>query len=54
MEIVLDKASRRKTPLALALRRGERLFSDSALNMVFYRFYRFFVNLLEKIRETKT
>jgi hypoxia up-regulated 1 len=34
MEIVLDKASRRKTPLALALRRGERLFSDSALNMV--------------------
>uniref|UniRef100_A0A8B9TPW1 Hypoxia up-regulated protein 1 n=1 Tax=Anas platyrhynchos TaxID=8839 RepID=A0A8B9TPW1_ANAPL len=33
MEIVLNKESRRKTPVAVALKENERLFGDSALGM---------------------
>jgi hypoxia up-regulated 1 len=39
MEIVLNKESHRKTPTIVAIRNGERFFSDSAAQLVGYKFF---------------
>ena len=39
MEIVLNKESHRKTPNIVAIRHGERFFSDSAAQLVGYDFF---------------
>uniref|UniRef100_A0A8C3GK81 Hypoxia up-regulated protein 1 n=1 Tax=Cairina moschata TaxID=8855 RepID=A0A8C3GK81_CAIMO len=51
MEIVLNKESRRKTPVAVALKENERLFGDSALGMSIRTpkvAFRYFQDLLGK------
>ncbi|XP_034281074.1 hypoxia up-regulated protein 1 isoform X1 [Pantherophis guttatus] len=51
MEIVLNKESRRKTPLAVALKETERLFGDSAAGMAIKTpkvTFRYFQDLLGK------
>nr|XP_055064257.1 hypoxia up-regulated protein 1 [Misgurnus anguillicaudatus] len=51
MEIVLNKESRRKTPVAVCLKENERLFGDSALGMAVKNpkvVYRFLQSLLGK------
>ncbi|NP_001263615.1 hypoxia up-regulated protein 1 isoform 2 precursor [Xenopus tropicalis] len=51
MEIVLNKESRRKTPVAIALKENERLFGDSALGMAVKNpkvTFRYFQDLLGK------
>uniref|UniRef100_A0A8C3LQ79 Hypoxia up-regulated protein 1 n=1 Tax=Chrysolophus pictus TaxID=9089 RepID=A0A8C3LQ79_CHRPC len=51
MEIVLNKESRRKTPVAVALKENERLFGDSALGMSIKTpkvAFRYFQDLLGK------
>ncbi|XP_070621830.1 hypoxia up-regulated protein 1 isoform X2 [Erythrolamprus reginae] len=51
MEIVLNKESRRKTPLAVALKETERLFGDSAVGMAIKTpkvTFRYFQDLLGK------
>ncbi|XP_058050898.1 hypoxia up-regulated protein 1 [Ahaetulla prasina] len=51
MEIVLNKESRRKTPLAVALKETERLFGDSAAGMAIKSpkvTFRYFQDLLGK------
>ncbi|XP_073730461.1 hypoxia up-regulated protein 1 [Misgurnus anguillicaudatus] len=51
MEIVLNKYSRRKTPVAVCLKENERLFGDSALGMAVKNpkvVYRFLQSLLGK------
>jgi hypoxia up-regulated 1 len=51
MEIVLNKESKRKTPIAISFRDGERLIGEDALN-VGVRFpaacYSYFLDLLGK------
>ncbi|KAL7981650.1 hypothetical protein Chor_005738 [Crotalus horridus] len=39
MEIVLNKESRRKTPVAVALKENERLFGESAVGVVTFRYF---------------
>uniref|UniRef100_A0AAR2LEE0 Hypoxia up-regulated protein 1 n=1 Tax=Pygocentrus nattereri TaxID=42514 RepID=A0AAR2LEE0_PYGNA len=53
MEIVLNKESRRKTPVAVCLKENERLFGDSALGSVKNPkvVYRYLQNLLGKTAE---
>ncbi|XP_053308574.1 hypoxia up-regulated protein 1 isoform X2 [Spea bombifrons] len=54
MEIVLNKESRRKTPVAVALKEDERLFGDNALGMAVKNpkiTFRFFQDLLGKRAE---
>uniref|UniRef100_A0A8C4UJE4 Hypoxia up-regulated protein 1 n=1 Tax=Falco tinnunculus TaxID=100819 RepID=A0A8C4UJE4_FALTI len=51
MEIVLNKESRRKTPVAISLKENERLFGDSALGMSIRTpkvAFRYFQDLLGK------
>ncbi|XP_010156025.1 PREDICTED: hypoxia up-regulated protein 1-like, partial [Eurypyga helias] len=51
MEIVLNKESRRKTPVAVSLKENERLFGDSALGMSIRTpkvAFRYFQDLLGK------
>lgn len=36
MEIVLNKESQRKTPFLVAIRNGERFFSDAAVAIVYF------------------
>ncbi|KAM4704124.1 hypoxia up-regulated protein 1 isoform 2-T2 [Rhinophrynus dorsalis] len=51
MEIVLNKESRRKTPVAVALKESERLFGESALGMTVKNpkvAFRYFQDLLGK------
>ncbi|KAM6115676.1 LOW QUALITY PROTEIN: hypoxia up-regulated protein 1 [Phoenicopterus ruber ruber] len=51
MEIVLNKESRRKTPVAVSLKENERLFGDSALGMSIRNpkvAFRYFQDLLGK------
>ncbi|XP_062869814.1 hypoxia up-regulated protein 1 [Trichomycterus rosablanca] len=51
MEIVLNKESRRKTPVAVCLKENERLFSDSAMGVSVKNpklVYRYLQNLLGK------
>ncbi|XP_018081336.1 hypoxia up-regulated protein 1-like isoform X2 [Xenopus laevis] len=51
MEIVLNKESRRKTPVAIALKENERLFGDNALGMAVKNpkvTFRYFQDLLGK------
>ncbi|XP_064029093.1 hypoxia up-regulated protein 1 isoform X2 [Pogoniulus pusillus] len=51
MEIVLNKESRRKTPVAVSLKENERLFGDSALGMSIRMpkvVFRYFQDLLGK------
>jgi len=36
MEVILNKESKRKTPFELAIRKGERFFSDAATKMVLF------------------
>ena len=51
MEIVLNKESKRKTPVAISFRDGERLIGEDALNVA-VRFpanaYLYFLDLLGK------
>ena len=51
MEIVLNKESKRKTPVAISFRDGERLIGEDALNIA-VRFppnaYMYFLDLLGK------
>lgn len=51
MEVVLNKESKRKTPVAISFRDGERLFGDDALSVA-VRFpanaYLYFMDLLGK------
>uniref|UniRef100_A0AAR2IX18 Hypoxia up-regulated protein 1 n=1 Tax=Pygocentrus nattereri TaxID=42514 RepID=A0AAR2IX18_PYGNA len=54
MEIVLNKESRRKTPVAVCLKENERLFGDSALGVSVKNpkvVYRYLQNLLGKTAE---
>ncbi|XP_075460319.1 hypoxia up-regulated protein 1 isoform X2 [Ascaphus truei] len=54
MEIVLNKESRRKTPVAVALKENERLFGDNALGMALKNpkvAFRYFQDLLGKRAE---
>ncbi|XP_068096962.1 hypoxia up-regulated protein 1 isoform X2 [Hyperolius riggenbachi] len=54
MEIVLNKESRRKTPLAVTLKENERLFGDSAIGMATKNpklTFRYFQDLLGKLAE---
>ncbi|XP_075046721.1 hypoxia up-regulated protein 1 isoform X2 [Mixophyes fleayi] len=54
MEIVLNKESRRKTPIAVALKENERLFGDNAIGMAAKNpkvTFRYFQDLLGKRAE---
>lgn len=41
MEIVLNKESQRKTPFVVAIRKGERFFSDAAVAIVSFFYFLF-------------